>query len=91
MQWPSQIFFKKKILFYIWVLILEILFYKITLLPLKNIIDSFNIIIIDTNVYIISLQIVKVTNSYWFEFGPITYIISNLLSLVNQFYLKQTI
>ena len=34
---PPKFLLKKKILFYIWVLILEILFYKITLLPLKKI------------------------------------------------------
>ena len=49
---------------YIWELILAILFYKIILFLLKNIIDSFKSIFIVTKFSITFLQIVKVTNSF---------------------------
>ena len=50
-QWPPLIFFFKNIIIiiYMCVLILAILFYKITFFPLNNIIDSFKSNVILTN------------------------------------------
>ena len=76
-QWPPQFFLN--ILLYIWVLILAILFYKISFYLFKNIIDSFKSIVIFTNFSTIFLQTVMVANSYWFAFGPTTYIIFLLI------------
>ena len=70
----APIFFKKMLL-YIYILSLAILFYKIIFLPLNNIIDSFKSIVIAINFSSIILQTVKVINFYWFTFGSTTYII----------------
>ena len=62
------------------VLILTILFYKITFFLLNNIIDSFKSNAILTNFFTIFLQTVLVANFYWFTHGPITHIIFLLTS-----------
>ena len=56
-------------------LILAILFYKITLYPSNNIIDSFRSNSIVTNFSTIFLQSVEIANSYWFVSELITYVI----------------
>ena len=48
-----------------YVLILAILFYKITFFFLNNIIDSFKSNVILTNFFTIFLQTILVANSYW--------------------------
>ena len=63
-----------------YVLILAILFYKITFFFLNNIIDSFKSNVILTNFFITFLQTVLVTNSYWFTHGSTTHIIFLLTS-----------
>ena len=62
------------------VLILTILFYKITFFFLNNIIDSFKSNVILTNFFTIFLQTVLVANFYWFTHGPTTHIIFLLTS-----------
>ena len=52
------------ILVNIWILILVILFYKITLYPPHNIIDYFKSNTIVTNFSIIFLQSIEIANSY---------------------------
>ena len=54
--------------------ILAILFYKITLCLLNNIIDSFKSNTIATNFSTTFLQIAEVVKIYWFVSWPITYI-----------------
>ena len=49
-------------------LILVILFYKITFFFFNNIIDSFKSNIILTNIFITFLQIVLIANYYWFAY-----------------------
>ena len=68
-----NIFFKKKLV-YIQIQILAILFYKITLCLLNNIIDSFKSNTIATNFSTTFLQIAEVVKIYWFVSWPITYI-----------------
>ena len=63
-------FFYKKLLLYIWVLILKICFKKLHFCSLKNIVNYFKSTVIVT--------IVNVANSYWFALELITYIINNL-------------
>ena len=77
--WTCPNFFLKNVIIYIYILSLEILFYKIIFLPLNNIIDYFKSIVIATNFSSIILQTVKVINFYWFTFGSTTYIIFFLL------------
>ena len=55
-------------------------FIKLHFCPLNNIIDSFKSIVKVTNFSTTFLEIVKVTNSYWFAFRPTTYIIFFLLT-----------
>ena len=63
------------------VLILAILFYKITFFfLLNNIIDSFKSNVILTNFFTTFLQTVLVANSYWFTHRPTTHIIFLLTS-----------
>ena len=75
-QWGAiallNIFFKKNQ--YIQIQILAILFYKITLCLLNNIIDSFKSNAIATNFSTTFLQIAEVIKIYWFVSWPITYI-----------------
>ena len=62
------------------VLILVILFYKITFFLLNNITNSFKSNVILTKFFTIFLQTVLVANSYWFAHEPITHIIFLLTS-----------
>ena len=68
---PAIFIFK---LVYIQVLILAILFYKITFYPLNNIINSFLSNTIVTNFSTTFLQIIEIANFYWFAYKTIIYI-----------------
>ena len=65
---------------------------KLHFCSLKNIIDSFKSIVIVINLSTTFLHIVKVANSYWFAFGPntyITFLLINNHSLHQQFIKKK--
>ena len=69
-----NIFFK--ILLYICVLILVILFYKITFcFSLTVSLIFLRVVLYSQNFFITFLQTVLVANSYWFAYGPTTHII----------------